>query len=228
MTKFEVFLDTAGKVGVNLITSNKTKREYIDLEKFFLDATMLISHSYRTARAIEYWTHSFGKYLSVRKLDKLIRDGYQYDPRILGGLLAIIERDFEDNGQYKVLAKYTKDFLNNTPAAIPIVKGYDGYTKDPHWLKRGVIAPIFIPDEVEKAVRSFKWIKENCPELRYRIEGISSVVSDMRSIIELTEEKQSIYSIAKIAGISYPCAHKNFKKHLEMIVPDRRITIDLT
>ena len=207
----EQFLDCAQSLGVKINRSSKVKRTYIDLESFFLYATVHISSSIRIARYIEYWTYSFGKYLSVKRLNDHIKKGHPFNPIFFNGLLKIIDDNFDKSGPLKVL--YQK-IEQKKKILIPIVTGYEFKKLDPRWKSVGVSAPIFIPDEINKTIHNVDWISHHCPELYFRMQGISPVLSDIRSYLHFKTDV-SLYRVAKDLKITYACVHQNYKKYIE-------------
>lgn len=205
----EQFLDNSHALGIKINRASGKERDYIDLESYFLHATIHISNSIRVARYIEYWAHSFGKYLSTKRLKDHIKNGHPYDPRFLNGLLKLVDSDFEKTGPMKELYQKlpTKELLS-------IVPGYEFKNLDPRWKSVGVAAPIFVPDELEKTIRNVKWISDNCPEILYRMQGISAVLSDIRSYMHFKKEA-SLYRVAKDLNLTYSCVYQNYKKYLE-------------
>jgi len=207
----EEFLDNAHSLGIKINRSSVKTRDYIDLESFFLYSTIHISSSIRVARYIEYWVYSYGKYLSVKRINDHIKLGHPYRPEFLNGLLKIIDANFDKSGPLKGLFQKTP---NETKEAISIVAGYEFKKLDPNWESVGVLAPVFIPDEMEKTIHSLDWISKNCPEIYYRMQGISPVLSDIRAYM-FFKNKVSLYRVAKDLNLTYACVHQNYKKYLE-------------
>lgn len=205
----EQFLDNAHSLGLKINRTPTTKRDYIDLESFFLYSTIHISSSIRVARYIEYWTFSFGKYLSVKRIKDHIKKAHPFSPIHLNGLLKIIDENFDKTGPMKELYQKVK-----IKELIPIVPGFDFKKLDQKWKSVGIAAPFFIPDELEKTIHNAKWISGNCPELFFRMQGISPVLSDIRSYMNFKKEA-SLYRVAKDLNLTYSCVHQNFKKYLE-------------
>jgi hypothetical protein len=97
---------------------------------------------------------------------------------------------------------------------IPIVPGFEFKKLDQHWESVGVAAPVFIPDELEKTIRELSWISKNCPEIYYRMQGISPVLSDIRAYM-FFKKGVSLYRVAKDLNLTYSCVYQNYKKYLE-------------
>lgn len=205
------FLNNAQSLGLKINRKPVAKRDYIDLESFFLYSTIHISASIRTARYIEYWVYSFGKYLSVKRINDHIKKGHPFKPEFLNGLLKIIDENFENTGPLKKLyqGKIAKDKI-----LIPIVPEYVFKKLDPRWESVGVSAPVFIPDELEKTIYGVEWISKNCPELYYRMQGISPVLSDIRAYLDFKSDA-SLYRVSKDLNLTYSCVYQNYKKYLE-------------
>lgn len=205
------FLDNAHCLGIKINRPIGKKRDYIDLESFFLQSTIHISSSIRVARYIEYWVYSYGKYLSVKRINDHIKSGHPYRAEFLNGLLKIIDDNFDKTGPMKNL--YQKR-TTEKQSLIPIVPGFEFKKLDPRWIAVGVSAPIFIPDELEKVIHGIDWISKNCPEIFYRMQGISPVLSDIRAYMYF-KKKVSLYRVAKDLNLTYSCVYQNYKKYLE-------------
>jgi hypothetical protein len=205
------FLDNAHSLGIKINRKIDTKRDYIDLESFFLYSTIYISSSIRVARYIEYWAFSFGKYLSVKRINDHIKKGHPYRPEFLNGLLKIIDDNFDKSGPMKNLFQKKNNGANGN---ISIVPGYEFKKLDPLWNSVGISAPVFIPDELDKTIHKLDWISKNCPEIYYRMQGISPVLSDIRAYMSF-RTGVSLYRVAKDLNLTYSCVHQNYKKYLE-------------
>lgn len=81
----ELFLDTAFFLGIKINRNVVTERKYIDIESFFLYSTIFMSDSLRLARYVEYWTFSYGKYLSVKKLMIILKRTIHINQNIYRG-----------------------------------------------------------------------------------------------------------------------------------------------
>ena len=206
----EEFLNMGARLGIKINRAFSNSSEFVDVESFFLYSTLFIRSSIRVARYIEYWTLACGHYLSVKKLNDLIKDGHPFDPIFLNGLLRIIDENYDKSGPLKVLKKYAK----KSHSRISIVEGFEFHKVDQRWLKANVCAPVFIPDEFDKVIREPKWIKENCPEIYYRIIGISPILADIRSFVEFNPDV-SLYKVAKTLKLTYSCVHSNYKKFIK-------------
>lgn len=207
----EEFLNDAHSLGIKINRAIDKKRDYIDLESFFLYSTIHISSSIRVARYIEYWVFSFGKYLSVKRINDHIKKGHPYRPEFLNGLLKIVDDNFNKSGPMKTLFQKT---TSGTQGYIPIVPGYEFKKLDPIWESVGISAPVFIPDELDKTIHGLDWISKNCPEIYFRMQGISPVLSDIRSYM-FFKKKVSLYRVAKDLNLTYSCVYQNYKKYLE-------------
>lgn len=206
----EKFLDISNHLGIKINREIKNKRDYIDLESYFLYSTIYISHSIRVARYVEYWVHSYGKYLSVKLIKDHIKKGHPYRKEFLNGLLKIVDDNFENSGPLKIL--HQSEIKNNL--LIPIVPDFEFKVLDPNWKSSGIAAPIFIPDEKDKTIHDLNWIAKNCPEIYFRMQGISPVLSNIRSYLHF-KNKASLYRVAKDLKLTYSCVHQNYKKYLE-------------
>lgn len=212
----ENFLDTAYFLGIKINRNIVTERKYIDIESFFLYSTIFMSDSLRLARYVEYWTLSYGKYLSIKKINDHLKKNHPYKPKYLSGLLKIIDNNYDQSGPLKTLSIYTK--ISKKDKLEAIVPGFEFKKRDPLWESVGIAAPVFIPDELDKTIREIKWISSNCPEIYFRIQGLSAILSDIKSYCVYQESKVSLYRIAKDLHLTYACVHQNHKKHIAPLV----------
>jgi hypothetical protein len=205
------FLDNSHNLGIKINRELKNKRDYIDLESYFLYSTIHLSHSIRVARYVEYWVHSYGKYLSVKLINDHIKNGHPFRQIFLNGLLKLVDDNFEKSGPMK---KLFHQELRSNKVLIPIVPKFEFKVIDQNWESVGVSAPIFIPDEKEKTIYDLNWISKNCPEIYFRMQGISPVLSNIRAYLHF-KNKSSLYRVAKDLNLTYSCVHQNYKKYVE-------------
>lgn len=186
------------------ITSKKKYKEraYIDLEQFFLNMTLCMNSDARLARCCEYWIQTFGKYLSAQKIQKRIKKGQDYSPQYLGGLLTIADSRFP-RGQFSSLSKYTSN--KQEVQMLKVFKNKE--IADANWLKFGIIAPQFNQDEKEKNIKPISYILENCPELSYRMKGLTTAIADLKAYLHIHKDA-SLYRAAKDIDLSYVRAHQ--------------------
>ena len=74
------FLNNAHSLGLKINRKSVAKRAYI-----------------------EYWVFSFGKYLSVKRINDHIKKDHPFKAEFLNGLLKIIDENFEKTGPLKKL-----------------------------------------------------------------------------------------------------------------------------
>jgi hypothetical protein len=208
----ELFLDNAYLLGIKINRKISTERTYIDVESFFLYSTLYMSDSLRLARYVEYWTYCFGKYLSVKKINDHLKRGHPYRPKFLSGLLKIIDSNYEKTGPLKVLAIHTK--FKKKEKIEAIVPGFEFKRLDKRWEEVGIAAPVFFPDELDKTIRDIKWIEKNCPEIYFRMQGLSAILSDIKSYCFYQKNKVSLYRISKDLHLTYACVHLNYNKYI--------------
>jgi len=209
---FATNLESLGGLIHTHTSSRKTKRDYIDLELFFLTSTChLLNSDGRLVRCMEYWTYTFGKYLSPSRITKYIQQGIAYDGAVLGALLSIADSKFPRSGEFHLLIKFTKKH-NNAPllAFLKRVKN-----PDENWIKFGIIAPQFIPDEPKHFLRSTDYIIKNIPELSYRIKGYTIAIANINALLDLNGPL-SVYKIAKITNSTYSYIHGIYNKHIKI------------
>jgi len=193
------------------LTTPKSKEKifYVDLEEFFLQATLeVFNNDSRLSRCIEFWVYRYGKYLSPFKLVKLIKNENSFDPSALGGLLSIADNKFP-RGQFSTLQKYAKKSpgrkMFNIVSALK--------KTDHRWEKYGIEAPIFLLDEEAHFLRGMSGVILNIPELKYRVMGLTPSASDLKAYLEVFPDS-SLYRAAKETHQGYGSAHKNYTRYV--------------
>ncbi|MCP4914488.1 MAG: hypothetical protein GY909_15340 [Oligoflexia bacterium] len=188
-------------LGMLISSKVKKKRDYIDIEKFFILSTNYVYDDLRLSRSMEYWCLAYGKYLSFKKLNKILSkmDSDLYDSSVLGALLAIADPHFPEKGKFKGLSKYCETKAEEKRLS----KLFSNKKKcDPRWARFGIIAPEFIANEISNNLCCKSHLKKHVPEMYYRMLGFSSSISDLKAIIAFNENI-SIYKMAKITGLTY-------------------------
>ena len=190
-----------------LITSKvKIKRNFIDLELFFLEATNCVFNDTRLTRCIEYWVLKHGQLLSPQRLQKIIESKkIQFDESVLGALLGIIDPKFPNKCRFSPLAKFCSKKAN-----IPLFPFFkDVARSDKRWLRYGIIAPEFKPQEENHFLISEKK-QTTIPELFFR-KSAPPVVANIQSYLKLNPST-SIYRISKELGVTYAYTYNVCKK----------------
>ncbi len=202
ISEIELFASKLQKLGGLIVSKNGKYKEFVDLERFALDATTSVFNDSRLSRTIELWFYRYAKLLSVPTLIKLIEKGYIYNPSSLGALLSIADNKFPDSGELKKLASYCIKAQD-----IKMFKFFgDKKRSDPRWLKYGIIAPIFNLNEEDHFLLKDKKIA-TIPELKYRKQGFSVTASNILSMREIYPQ-MSLYRISKELNVTYAYVHR--------------------
>ncbi len=202
------FLTTFHLLGSRIAAGLAAQRQFINLEQFLLDSTIrLRKEDPRVNEALWCWFMRYGPFLSPHKISKLIKKKYPYDASILGAILSGIDHKFPKRGDFALLKKYS-----NKDKGIPLYSFLKTPNKtDENFEKFNIIAPHFSLTETDHYLHSHSFIRQHCPEIKYRTEGYTIAMADLRAAIEI-HGKQSIYFLAKITNITYSHAHECVRK----------------
>jgi hypothetical protein len=198
-------------LGMLISTTVERDRNYIDLEMFLIKSTKFLFNDLRLSRSMEYWCLAYGRFLSFKKLNQYLSniDSRHYDSAVLGALLSIADSKFPEKGKFSKLSK----FCSSNEVPVKLSKLFSSKKKsDPRWLKYGVIAPIFIANEIENNLCYKSYLVKNVPEIYYRIIGLPSAIADIKSILRFNKEI-SIYKLAKMANLTYATAFNHMKNY---------------
>lgn len=140
-------------------------KEFVDLEEFFLKATLYFENDNRLKQAILNWCARYATLLSPSKIRRL-RSSVAHDEQALESLV-----------QFLIEHSYVK---HNWSILV----------------KRKVKTKINFHENFKKYLKSNDFIIKNVPEIRYRAEGRSQVISD---ILSFTQKFNfiSLYQLAK-------------------------------
>lgn len=169
--------------------------DFVDLELFFLEATLQMSHETRVTQCFLAWLRRYGVLLSPSKTRRLIRAGASFDPAVLGVFLEIISSADGLKQNWKILRPFVqkakKRFL--MPSLPPPPREVH-----PAFEKFGIIAYPFSADE-RKYLRNPTYVLKHCPELEFRSLGVNTVAADLRAYLKkrATKEIVSLYKIAR-------------------------------
>lgn len=185
-------------------TPNLVKISFVDLEEFFLIGTNFCYVDARLTRTFEYWVAKYGKLLSPKRLCKLIEKGdLAIDFQCLGPLLSIIDHKFP-RGKFASLEAYCK--IGELKKMFPFL--LKSMRRDERWEKYGVIAPVFQSVEESHFLRNEKYVCDHCPEIRFRIMGVSPMRSNLLAY-RAKFPKLSLYRVAKDLDLTYAFAHRS-------------------
>ena len=184
-------------------------KDYLDIEEFFVEATNAVFSDTRLTRCLEYWVSRYGKYLSPSKIRTVLAKT-DYDPRVLGYFIELIDGEKFKRGPFKILNRFIKRGLKNEALFFHMPRPK---VRDPVWEKYGLIAPVFNREEEEKNLKSMSYVVKNVPELKYRIMGMHIPVADILAYLDRNGEA-SLYRIAKETNTAYSRVHGVYQKHV--------------
>ncbi len=162
--------------------------KYCDLEDFLLEGTLYAVKDERLFNCFEHWVRRFSQYLSPSKMRKFLEtEGFQYNPTILLGLIYVVNM-----ANWKILLPYSE---RQTPKKDLL--GFKKFPKkpDPSWEKAGLVKTEFYP-EYKKNIRPFSYFEKSCPELYWRLIGVTQAKADFKVITEKRPDL-SLYAISK-------------------------------
>lgn len=196
-------------LGGNITSQLPCPKNYLDLEEFFVEATNAVFSDTRLTRCLEYWVSRYGKYLSPSKI-RTVLGKIEYDPRVLGYFIELIDGEKFERGPFKILNSLIKKGKKSESlfSHLPRPK-----VQDAVWKKHGIIAPVFNPEEEEKNLKNMSYIIKNVPELKYRIMGMHIPVADILAYLDRNGEA-SLYRIAKETNTAYSRVHGLYQKHV--------------
>ncbi len=182
------------------------KSKYIDLEEFFLDATLFIFEGSRLAIAIENWIYTFGFLISPAKVKNLIKNRYEFDPAVLGVFCEIISKTDKKQININCLKPYIKknpNLIYRTKSKIEVKIS----NPDPIWKEFNILCPTFKLD-TKKNLFQFDFILNNSPEIKNRTLGIDIVSSDYQAFLSKEGNNLSLNKVSKLINAHYSNLHK--------------------
>lgn len=193
----------------SLIITGDSKSTYTDLEMLFVNFLDHVFNDDRTYRAITFWLRRYGKFLSPKKLKKLLKKKV-YDPRVLNALLKVSDSNFPKN-EFKSLYSEGEAISSSNGFKLP-----KRVPRSQEFLEFGLEAPLVEDDPNEElhSLRTTKWVYENVPEIRNRVMGLTKSVADYRALLEKEKDIKSIYKASKKIYLCYARAHEVFHKHI--------------
>lgn len=151
--------------------------EYHDCEKFILDAS-LFARSSRELEGILCWLKRYGHLLAPSKLRKLIREGYPFDPFVLGAFIDFTETNSEQKCDFKILKPSCKK--HRIPASL--IAGPSIRMPNLIFKKRGLLVPDFALDE-NKFLMPAPTLLKQCLEMKFRLLFGYSVNADVAAAL---------------------------------------------
>lgn len=188
--KHEKFLSQMAYFGIKIAAPNLKKKQYNDIERYFLSATLNMNSS-RVAEGFLCWILEYGHLLSPSKIRRLIAAGVEYNSAVLGAFVGILVDKTRSGHQFKILEVYTKKLKVKTQLFKgPVIKKTNSY-----FLKYNLIAHNYKLDK-SKFLFSAKEIYKNCLELKNRALFGSTVNADVASYLKWNSEATA-YRVAK-------------------------------
>jgi hypothetical protein len=168
------------------------RKEYQDLELFFLEATLNMSWNVRVTNAIISWVHRYGVLLSPSKLRRLLKTT-PHDSAVMGALIFMIKESDPRASRWRILNSFLKKNKQSAllfPHLPPPVSN-----ENPHFKKYGIIAHA-LPPNPDKYLLPQQTVLQNCVEIRNRAQMVNTVAADVFSAIEKDLTLQSSYEVA--------------------------------
>ncbi len=182
---------------------------YCDLEEFFLIGTEFSKNDERLLNCFEHWVRRFAGYLSPSKIRKYLDSGeVSFDPYVLRAMIEVTSLH-----HWKILLPYSKV---HTPQVD--LFGFKSQPKNPDkdWLVAGIVKTSFYP-EFKKNIRPFEYFKKKCPELYWRLLGVSQPKADFKVIREKMPDL-TLYAIAKRYKIDKSILYKEKQRLKELYI----------
>lgn len=107
------FIPEAAYFGLSLNAPAPTKKEYRDIEKFFLKATYNLSNS-RITEGFFCWLKVYGHLLSPSKIRRLISIGKDYNEAVFGAFIDFIMDECNNAHPFKILIPFSKKLKAET------------------------------------------------------------------------------------------------------------------
>lgn len=169
-------------------------RDYLDLEDFFLEATLNMGQDPRVTQCFLTWLVKYGIILSPSKIRRFLREGRKVDPAVLGAFIDILEANNRQKKHWKIIRKFVhkgKQHLLFPQLPSPLQSKIN-----PYFSKYGVLTYAFHLD-ASKYLKPASAVNSSCPEIRYRALGTGIPAADLRSFHEKHPDIRSVYEIAK-------------------------------
>lgn len=206
MSSFDNFVDRLAYFGAALNGDLKRfETEYQDLELFILEASLNLSHDTRVTQAFIHWVARYGCLISPSKLRRLIQEGTEYDPTMLGAILEVIQASEGRLQNWKILKPRLKKAKGERLLFPDLPRPRSGL--NPFFQKWGILAPAMNEPE-KKYLLPSQAVFKRCPEIRYRAEGTSAIAADIRAFKGKNRNAETtLYRLAKM--IHQPRAQVN-------------------
>jgi hypothetical protein len=164
--------------------------EYLDLEKFFVEATLFMSYDVRVTQTFLNWIIRYGVILCPSKIRRLLIKG-TYDSSVLGAFISILVENDQRPKRWDILKKRARMRDQLLFKHLPVPRELN-----PHFLKFGLMAPLMSPNP-EKYLMPKNVVLNQCVELRNRSLMMGVVAADILSFLGKHKERLTPYQIAK-------------------------------
>jgi len=174
--------------------AGKLGQVYLDLEDFFLEATLHMGEEPRVTQCFLTWLVKYGIILSPSKIRRLLKEGRTVNHAVLGAFIDILEANNRQKKHWKIIRRFVHKassylLFSQLPAPLPS-------KVNPFFRKYGVLTYTFQLDE-SKYLQPAHATFQSCPEIRYRAMGMGIPAADLRSFYEKHPDIHSVYEIAK-------------------------------
>lgn len=191
------FYDLIAYFGIAITRGSESARqgmtEYQDLEKFFLLSTKNMEDP-RVAEGVLCWVHEYGRLLNPSKIRKLIKEGADYHPAVLGGMIEFVKFHKITDKSIEILRPFTKKFAD--PA--PLKEGPRVRLPEPNFALYNVLIPSYRLDK-EKFLQPREFVLKKCPEILFRKLFGSASHADLAALLLKSRNIQK-YEAHKITG----------------------------
>ncbi|MEI8347092.1 MAG: hypothetical protein WCG27_06475 [Pseudomonadota bacterium] len=195
MNDFNFFLNRLIYLGGRLSVDSETIPViYVDLEKFVIDATLFMDIDTRVTTTFIYWLKRYGTLLSPSKIRRIIKAS-PFNPFVLTVFLAILENRKERQQNWKII----KSFCKKHKKGVELFATSAFISNDnrcPYFQHAKIIYKNTPAEDEMKFLKEKNFILNSCPEIRYRAQGCTQVIADLRAYLNKHELK-TLYKAAK-------------------------------
>lgn len=142
-------------------------KDYVDVEEFIIEATKYYDTDSRVKQTFLNWLHLFAPYISPSKIRRILKIK-DFESKSLSIFVSILENHPLNSQNWEIL----KPFCLERPS-YKFKSNYSKYLK------------------------TTKYILRNCPELKFKVQGLSPVLSDLKAYLSKNKKFKSLYQIAK-------------------------------
>ncbi|MBU6154070.1 MAG: hypothetical protein KGP28_07190 [Bdellovibrionales bacterium] len=99
----------------------ETRKKYIDLERFFIDATLFMNYDARVTQAFLNWLTRYGVILCPSKIRRLLQEN-SFDPAVLRAFLSILIENDPRPKRWDILKRKAKKGEGLLFSQLPVPK----------------------------------------------------------------------------------------------------------